>query len=505
MILFLAACSTNELPSNSNESAEYSELITAIETDMEVLGATAFAIAVIKNGELDWSEGFGTHTKTGEPVTADTLFRVASLTKPMTAVTALQQVEQGCLNLDSAVDSYLDGFVMQQQPLMAASLTVKDTLRMTGGLVDYQVQSGEDGDGMMEDFLSTYLEYSYFLSPPGRMYNYSNPNFVVAGHLVEVCSGAYFSSYMDDNLWKPLGMNRSTFHTSDVVEDADYAIGVTTHWPEQVGEEVPVDAESYAASHLWPAMGSWSSVNDLSKFALFLMHGDTAVLGTDFYEEMTTMQVDTEEGYPAKGYGFGIEVKTGIKIGEDHYPVTMLSHTGSIYGYTSHMYLVPELDVGVIVIINRDMAVPFNSVPVALDLGSMVASYTPDSDVPTDFSDYVGRYYNDFNIGEFILSETESGLTIEIPTLDEAGIGYTETLEAVRQDNFIIYYPDGSSDNLSFIRDENGDVEYIRHRNYVGERMNDSSDNSAAPTDYEVADLQLNSWAAWEQNLSVIE
>ena len=169
------------------------------------------------------------------------------------------------------------------------------------------------------------------------------------------------------------------------------------------------------------------------------------------------------------------------------------------------MYLVPELDVGVIVIINRDMAVPFNSVPVALDLGSMVASYTPDSDVPTDFSDYVGRYYNDFNIGEFILSETESGLTIEIPTLDEAGIGYTETLEAVRQDNFIIYYPDGSSDNLSFIRDENGDVEYIRHRNYVGERMDDSSDNSVVPIDCEVADLQLNSWAAWEQNLSVIE
>ena len=86
--------------------------------------------------------------------------------------------------------------------------------------------------------------------------------------------------------------------------------------------------------------------------------------------------------------------------------------------------------------------------------------------------------------GSFILTSDEAGLLIEIPSLDQDGIGYEERLEPVRPDNFVIHYPNGTADPLSFIRDEAGDVEYIRHRIYVGERVDGSAIQAAgAPVD----------------------
>jgi CubicO group peptidase (beta-lactamase class C family) len=82
----------------------------------------------------------------------------------MTAVATLQQVEQGCISLDSPVDAYINNFVMDAQPTIAEGLLVKDTLQLTGGLVDYDLQTGENGDGMIEEFLSIYLDNMFFLA-----------------------------------------------------------------------------------------------------------------------------------------------------------------------------------------------------------------------------------------------------------------------------------------------------------------------------------------------------
>ena len=474
MIFYLLACLSDKETETAEVTLE-SALIEAIEQDIANIGATAFAMAVLKDGEVSWSDGFGTDTKDGSPVTADTLFRVASLTKPMTAVLTLQQVEAGCLELETPVDEYIADFVMAQQPELASTLTVDHALSMTGGFTDYQLQSGEDGDGQIEPFLLSYLNNGYFLSNPGRMYNYSNPNFVVAGRLVELCTEESFRSVMEQSLWGPLQMNRTTFQTEEVVADGAYAIGVTEYWPDRLGEEVSVDAETYAASHLWPAMGTWSSVNDLAKLALFLLEGDEEILSTSLFNAMTTVHVDTEEGYENKGYGYGLFVKTGISMGGEQYPVKMISHTGSIYGYSSHMYLIPELNIGVVAIINRDKAVPQNSIPLALNLSELVETYEPNVTISEDHSPFIGEYYNAFNIGSMFLTDSEAGLTIEIPALDDANIGYEPVLEAVRPDNFSIHYPDGSFENLSFLRDSEGSVEYIRSRNYVGEKSSSSS------------------------------
>ena len=149
-LFFLFACATENNQDVIDVPDFEEDLRAAIAKDMDATGATAFAMAVIKNDTVVWSEGFGDHTKSGTDVTADTLFRVASLTKPMTALTVLQQVESGCLDLNAPVDQYMTDFVIHKQSELSATLSVADTLKMTGGLSDYQAQTGDDGDGKIE-------------------------------------------------------------------------------------------------------------------------------------------------------------------------------------------------------------------------------------------------------------------------------------------------------------------------------------------------------------------
>ena len=80
----------------------------------------------------------------------------------MTALSVLQQVQAGCLDLSAPVDQYIPGFVLQQQPTLASTLSVADTLKMTGGFSDYQVQTGDDGDGKIEEFVGGFSDYAAF-------------------------------------------------------------------------------------------------------------------------------------------------------------------------------------------------------------------------------------------------------------------------------------------------------------------------------------------------------
>ena len=474
MLFLLLSCTSTE-EKTSNKISFEQELLDAISADLNQTDASAFAIAVIRDGELVWSEGFGSDTKDGSEVDGDTIFRVASLTKPMTATVTLQQTENDCFSLEDTVNQIIEDFTVTQQPDWAETLTIKDTLQMSGGLVDIQTQSGEDGDGMLEPFFPAFQDSGFFLSPPGRMYNYSNTNFVVAGRMVELCTQNYFREVLEEQLWTPIGMTNTLMDTSSVVSNNAYALGVTVNDPTQIGVEITVDARSYHASHLWPAMGAWSSVNDMAKFALFLLNGNETILSNQLLDEMTKIQMDTEEGYPSKGYGYGLVIKDGVEMNGKHYPVEMWSHVGSIYGYSTHMYLLPEFGSGVIVLINRDNVAPVNSVPIAIGLDEFVEGTDIQSNLPTELSDYLGTYNNDFNIGEMIVTIDDASLIVSIPTLDDNNIGYDSELEPVRPDNFLLHYPNGSYDNISFMRDSSGDVEYLRHRNYVGQKVLQSS------------------------------
>jgi CubicO group peptidase (beta-lactamase class C family) len=295
---------------------------------------------------------------------------------------------------------------------------------------------------------------------------------------VEICAGDFYRPYMDTAVLGPLGLDRTTFDTDTVVSDGQYVSGVSTRWEGAMGVDTVLDAESYSASHLWPAMGAWSSVRDIARLAEFWMSGDPAVLPDALHAELGTKQVEREEGYPDAGYGYGLNIKTGIELGGAHYPVRMVSHGGTIFGYTAHVYTVPELGVGVVALLNRELVTPGETLVAGLDLAARVGA--TESEVgapdPATFAELAGTYTHDIVMGDFVFTVEDDSLMVNIPSLDATGVSYERRLTAVRPDNFELRI-DGSVQLLSFLRDADGAPEFVRNRYYVGERV----DGAVAP------------------------
>jgi CubicO group peptidase (beta-lactamase class C family) len=489
--LILSACTSDKasndvdsgaVDSGQEEGFDDTALRAAIEADMAEFGLTAAAVAVLRDGKTVWAEGFGTLTPDGSvPVDADTRFRVASVTKSMTAIAMLQQVDAGCFELSDPINDHMR-FEMQTAPGMAEDMQIRHLLNHTAGIYDYVLPDDYDGDGHIRPFVDAVQAELPMLAPPGRMFNYSNTNFVVAGRILELCTGGYYRPYMDSSVLEPLGMTRTTFDTETVSSDDNYAMGITRVWPGSEGTDVVIDAESYTGSHLWPGMGAWSSVRDIGRLAEFWMAGDATVLPDALHAEMVSEQADRETGEADVAYGYGLDVRTGVNMSDGHYPAHMVSHGGQLWGYGTFVYTLPELGVGVVVVINREYLFPMRTVEAALDLASFVDPIedpTPPVD-PATFAELAGTYTHDMVMGDFIVSVVDGNLEVDIPSLDADGVPYNPRLTAVRPDNFS-FESDGQVYALSFIRDADGKPEYVRSRWYVGKRVDSALAPRVAP------------------------
>src|SRR5690606_16505048 len=113
----------------------------------------------------------------------------------------------------------------------------------------------------------------------------------------------------------PLGMDRTFFRAEDVLADGDYAIGASAY----PGVPSVVLPDSYENVWARPAGYATSSVEDLAKFVLFLMHGDEDVLSANHHQAMQTARVDTQELLDLVGYGYGLQVLDGAFLGRAFY------------------------------------------------------------------------------------------------------------------------------------------------------------------------------------------
>ncbi len=181
-------------------------------TQLEANHVAGATIAVVKDGKLFFAKGYGyADVKNKKPVLADrTMFRPGSVTKLFTWTAVMQLYEQGKIDLDADVNTYLKDFKIPAtypQPI-----TMKNLMSHTPGFEDL-------GRGMwartpkdlmpLGKFLGTHIPAR--IRPPGVITSYSNYGTALAGHIVELVSGMPFEDYVEQNIFKPLGMQHSTF------------------------------------------------------------------------------------------------------------------------------------------------------------------------------------------------------------------------------------------------------------------------------------------------------
>jgi CubicO group peptidase (beta-lactamase class C family) len=455
-------------------------LAEALEAERQALGAPGVAALVIEDGVVTFAHGFGKKgVDSDEPVTSSTLFRIGSVTKMLTAAVLLQSVAAGEIALDDPITRVLPEFSLAGDASWAPSIQVEHLLTHSSGLLDYaELDAAADlqDDGALDRFLTQDLpqgfeEITYLMAPSGRMFNYSNPNFYLAGLLAERLGGQSYRDAMRERLFSPLGMDRTFFLSDEVLADGDFASGAIAG---PGGQQTAVAPDAYDNPWGRPAGYAFSSVHDLARFVGFLQEGDDAVLPADQRLAMQSPQIDTEELLDLIHYGYGLQIQEGFLLADGFYPVRLVAHGGDITGFAADLVSVPESRFAFIVLANGNGAHFRDSVEVALDIAADLPAPIDPPDLgidPASFARYAGTYQEDFGIaGTLIIEASDTGVTISMPMLDEAGISYQAELEPVSPGNFIMRGSDFALPITFILSDDSGDAEYLRTRFFVAHR-----------------------------------
>lgn len=295
-------------------------------------GTPGATVSVVHAGRIIFLKGYGTaDPATGEAVDpARHLFRLASVSKLFTATAVMQLVEQGRVDLDADVNTYLDPPVVPEA--FGRPITLRNLLQHAAGLDDeFLGMARETAEGLpsLKDYLATGLPRRVF--EPGHFASYSNHGSALAGLVVEEVSGKPFAQYVREHIFAPLGMENSHF---DLVPTPETPLAAG-HWRGLLGG--PLKRAGYDYPLTVPASTLASTAEDMAKFMLaHLAHGG----GILRPETAATMHAEHKFGVPGLALGFFDRTMNGRRT---------LSHTGHIWGYASILQLVPEEDFGVFI------------------------------------------------------------------------------------------------------------------------------------------------------------
>lgn len=344
-VAVLPAASTASVDAPDTASAaviaEYQASIPQLMADQDVPG---LAVVVVDGDHVVWAEGFGRLERDGSaPVTTDTVFSVQSMSKPFTATAVMIAVEDGLVDLDEPITTYLPEFtvnsVFEEHP--ERKITLRMLLGHTAGFTheapignNFELDARADFDAHVRSISDTWLRF-----PVGTGYAYSNLGIDLAGFILERVHGRPFAEVMQATLLEPLGMERSTFDPDRIRTISDRAIGHVAPMP-----DVPVDVPMTAAG------GLYASVDDLARFLGFQLGDGTiagrGVLDSRLMAEMRTVP-EPREGASA-GYALGV-VRHRWFAGRN---ADLFDHGGGGFGFLSDLWWLPDVQLGIAVLTN---------------------------------------------------------------------------------------------------------------------------------------------------------
>lgn len=446
--------------------------------------ATGAAVAIVEGGAITFQAGVGVRGPDDDrPVASSTLFRFGSVLKGMTALGVLGYVDEGAITLDTPIVDIVPALGDHPDPRWH-DLTVHHVLSHQGGLADYTaLEAPGEPDSRLAEYLTgeAFGAGAYFMVEPGTFYNYSNPNFMIAGLVLETLAGEPYRLAMQRRVYEPLGLARMPFLADDVIADGDYAVGVTAGFVPGTTRPAPPDA--YDAVWVRPAGLGWASVEDLARYVQFIIarpaEGPAAgVVTADTWTAWRTPYADAESFTVATGYGYGLFVYDGVLLGPNAFhPVEIIEHGGNINGYTAQVITAPALGFGAALLINGDaLNNELNgcAAPLLIRQPGFPPAEAPPADRaidPATFVDYVGVYDDPNNVGPMHLAQAEDGaLTLSMPLVDEAGVPYEPALIPIARDMFLLQVQ-GLVVPFSGIRRAGEDtVQWLRTRYFVGAR-----------------------------------
>lgn len=340
------------------------QIDSIVEQTRKTFDVPGISVAVLKDGKMVHAKGYGLRSlSTKLPMEASTLVGIASNSKAFTAAALAMMVDEGKLKWDDKVIQYLPDFQLKD-PFATQELTIRDLLTHRSGL------GLGAGDLMMfpDSNLFTKKEIIHnmrFLKPESSLRNsfhYNNLMYIVAGEVLQVVSGLSWEDFIEQRIMKPIGMTSSK---ASIKRLTDRKNCISAHAPvEGKVKAIPIDWSETANA----AGGIVSNLPDMCKWMQVWLnkgkYGDSlknTLFSTAQWQEMWTaqmpMKVQTTPPYNIHFYAYGLgwflnDVKGYLQA----------SHTGGLAGVVTQVTLMPELNLGIVVLTNQQSGAAFTAI-----------------------------------------------------------------------------------------------------------------------------------------------
>lgn len=326
---------------------------------------------------------------TGAPMTTDTVFPIASTTKVYTATLAMQLVDEGLLDLDAPIRTYMPDFRVAD-PEVSERVTVRHLLSHTSGIDGDK----EDSFGRGDDALERYVDSCATLGqavPLGATFSYCNSGLNIVGRLVEVLRETTWNRAIRERILEPIGAERSGTLPEDVIWFPLAA-------PHQTGD----DKRPHVA-HVWeldrsmgPCGGVLTSVEDLLRFVRMHLDGGAVEGGRVLWAESAAAMLEAQVEVPDPSYG---ATHWGLGWELLHQPGAPLlcGHGGDLFGHHTRLTICPEARCAVALLVNGDGAdrisdPMFREALAEIGVGLPEAPAPPPTPPAVDLARFAGTY-----------------------------------------------------------------------------------------------------------------
>jgi CubicO group peptidase (beta-lactamase class C family) len=461
------------------------ELDEKVQSAMQEYGIPGVALGLLHQG-TDYIRGYGvTNVDSPQQVDGDTLFRIGSTTKTFTGTAVMRLAEQGKLDLDATVQTYLPDFATADSSV-APRVTLRQLLNHSPGWLGEYYEDTGSGDDALARYVAG-IERLPQLTPLGEVFAYNNAAIALAGRLIEVVTGSTYEEAVRELVLDPLGMNHSRFFSDEIV---GFEVAASHNIADD-GEPV-VDTSLWAMPRsLHPTGGLISSVRDQLRYASFHLGDGRAPDGTRLLtnESLVAMRSDPGPGGTLSVELDGMGVTWMLRPSAEG--VRIVQHGGDWQGQHSGFVMVPERGFALTVLTNSDggpklLAHLFRD-DWALRRFAGVSNLPaePRTLTQAELAPYEGRYTDQSIESSGAVTETQTELKADNGQLhmtqregveaavpgDPSDTAESEDKPAIElrlafyRDDYVLVYDESGKPTFSranFLRDADGGVAWVR-------------------------------------------
>lgn len=302
-----------------SDNIDYEAVSKELETKIKKNHIPGMSVVVVNSNEVVFSKTYGNCKS------IDTPFIIGSLSKSFTALSIMKLVEEGRIDINKPISTYIDTSLYFKNKEDGDKITIKQLLNQNSGIGTYQKL------GSIE------ITKNY-----GK-YEYANANYNLLGKIIESVSNESYSDYVTKNIFEPLEMN----HTSATLEESNKN-GLIKGYQNYFGFPI-AEKPNYPTKNSWsqvPAGYISSSASDMGKYLQMYLNNGVNIISEDSIHQMfydNIPQDDIDRDY----YGMGW-------VYTKYYSKPILTHSGLVENYTSKMFIIPESNIGVVVLVNMN-------------------------------------------------------------------------------------------------------------------------------------------------------